>query len=159
MEHATWIAWLAFGTVERRRGAWASAREALVSALAASEGCSVVHVALARTCVQLGDAEGAVRHAERAVALEGESPRVLAGLGEARVAAGARAEGEALLARAIALAPDDAEVRAIDAAVRRPSRAPGVVTRARDAFREDHRAMSGVSDCRRSRSPRGAIRN
>jgi tetratricopeptide (TPR) repeat protein len=135
MEHATWIAWHAFGLVERRRGAWASAREALVSALAASEGCSVVHVDLARTYVKLGDADSAVRHAERAVALEGETPRVLGALGEARIAAGARAEGEALLARAIALAPEDPELRAIEGAVRRPlSRAPGMMAKAREAI-------------------------
>jgi len=134
MEHATWVAWHAFGLVERRRGAWASAREALVSALAASEGCSVVHVDLARTYVKLGDAEAAVRHAERAVAIEGETPRVLGALAEARVAAGTRAAGEALLARAIALAPDDTELREIDATLRRPSRAPGMVARAREAI-------------------------
>ena len=134
MEHATWIAWHAFGLVERRRGAWASAREALVSALAASEGCSVAHVDLARTYVMLGDAEAAVRHAERAIAIEGESARALGALGEARVAAGARAEGEALVARAVALAPEDAELREIEGGLRRRGgKTSGVMGRGRFA--------------------------
>jgi tetratricopeptide (TPR) repeat protein len=135
MEHATWVAWHTFAMIERRRCAWASAREALVSALAASEGCSVAHADLARTYVKLGDAESAVRHAERAIAIEGETPRALGTLAEARVASGARAEGEALLARAVALAPDDTVLREIDAGVRRPSQAaPGMVARAREAI-------------------------
>jgi len=85
--------------------------------------------------VKLDDAESAVRHAERAIAIEGETPRALGTLAEARVAAGMRAEGEALLARALALAPDDTELREIDAGVRKSSKAPsGMVARAREAI-------------------------
>jgi tetratricopeptide (TPR) repeat protein len=133
-EHTTWTTWLALGVVERRRGAWASAREALVTALVASEGCAAAHVELARTYVALGDAASATRHAERAIALEGEAPRALGALAEARVAAGERAEGEALLARAVALAPQDGELRAIESALRSRSSPPSAMARAKEAF-------------------------
>jgi tetratricopeptide (TPR) repeat protein len=120
-EHPGWPAWLALGMVERRRGAYVSAREALGSALEAAEGCADVHRELARTHVALGDSAAAVRHAERAIALGGESPRALGALAEALFAAGRRPEGDALLARATALAPEDPELAAISAAVRAPA--------------------------------------
>jgi tetratricopeptide (TPR) repeat protein len=117
-EHPVWPAWLALGTVERRRGLHGAAREALVAALGAAEGCAVVHHELARTCAALGDAPAALRHAERAVALTGESPRALAALAEALVLSSRPAEANAALARALAAAPEDPEVSAIAAALR-----------------------------------------
>jgi len=123
-EHPVWPAWLALGTVERRRGLHASAREAFVAALGAAEGCAVVHYELARTCAALGDAPAALRHAERAVALTGESPRALAALAEALMLSERRAEGTAALARALAAAPEDPEVVAIAGALRAPPSAP-----------------------------------
>ncbi|MGO8998817.1 MAG: hypothetical protein ACLQVI_36295 [Polyangiaceae bacterium] len=122
-EHPVWPAWLALGMVERRRGAFVSARESLSTALEAAEGCADVHRELARTLVALQDAAGALRHAERAVALGGESPRALGTVAEALFACGRRAEGDAMLARAVALAPDDAELHAIGRSVR-PSAPP-----------------------------------
>jgi tetratricopeptide (TPR) repeat protein len=114
-EHPVWPAWLALGIVERRRGSLASARDALSSALDVGGGSAEVHRELARVLVGLSDAPAALLHAERAVALGGESPRNLATIAEALLALGRRAEGEAMKARALALAPDDAEVAAITA--------------------------------------------
>jgi tetratricopeptide (TPR) repeat protein len=131
-EHPGWPAWLALGMVERRRGAYVSAREALGSALEAAEGCADVHRELARTHVALGDPAAAVRHAERAIALGGESPRALGALAEALFAAGRRPEGDALLARATALAPEDPELAAIGAALRAPPPRPSAFERVKN---------------------------
>jgi tetratricopeptide (TPR) repeat protein len=112
-EHPVWPAWLALGIVERRRGAFLSSREALTSALEAAEGCADVHRELAHTLVALHDPTGALRHAERAVTLGGETPRALGALADALFASDRRAEGASTLARAIALAPEDDALAAI----------------------------------------------
>jgi tetratricopeptide (TPR) repeat protein len=109
-EHAAWPAWLALGAVERRRGMLEAARLALRTALEAAEGAADVHRELARVLVALGEGDGALRHAERAVSLGGESPRALATLAEALSSVGRRPEADAMRARALALAPDDPEV-------------------------------------------------
>ena len=90
-EHPVWPAWLALGSVERQRGAFAAAREALTTAVEAADGAADAHRELARTSIALGDAAGALRHAERAIALGGESPRVAgdAGRGALRRRGGA----------------------------------------------------------------------
>ncbi len=119
-EHPVWPAWLALGMVERRRGALVSAREALGAALEAADGCADVHRELARTFAALNEPASALRHAERAITLGGESPRALATLAEALFASGRRAEGDAALTRALALAPEDPEILAIDLAIRTP---------------------------------------
>jgi tetratricopeptide (TPR) repeat protein len=112
-EHPVWPAWLALGIVERRRGAFLSSREALTSALEAAEGCADVHRELAHTLVALRDPSAALRHAERAVTLGGETPRALGALADALFASDRRAEGASTLARAVALAPDDETLAAI----------------------------------------------
>ena len=111
-EHATWPAWVALGAVERRRGALASARDALVAALGASAGCGAAHRELARTYVAMNDATSAMEHATRAVVLEGETGATLGALAAALACAGRRADADATLARALALSPDDDELRA-----------------------------------------------
>jgi tetratricopeptide (TPR) repeat protein len=84
--HASWPAWVAAAVAERRRGRWAAARGALEVALEMAPGASVAHVELAEALMELDDAAGALEHAERAVALEGESPRVTAVRDRARKA-------------------------------------------------------------------------
>jgi tetratricopeptide (TPR) repeat protein len=74
--HASWPAWVAAAVAERRRGRWAAARGALEVALEMAPGAVVAHIELAEALLELDDAAGALEHAERAVALEGESPRV-----------------------------------------------------------------------------------
>jgi tetratricopeptide (TPR) repeat protein len=133
-EHPVWPAWLALGMVERRRGAFGSARDALSTALEAAEGCADVHRELARTLVALADPTGALHHAERAIALGGESPRALGSKAEALLASGRRAEGDAMLARAMALAPDDAEIAALGGTPRRPALSPGPLDRLKGLF-------------------------
>jgi tetratricopeptide (TPR) repeat protein len=123
-EHPVWPAWLAVGVVERRRGAFAAAREALTTGLDAGEGAPEVHRELARACAALGDASGALRHAEQALTLGGESPAALGALAEALFVSGRRTEGDAALARAQALAPEDVELREIAAGVRAKASVP-----------------------------------
>jgi tetratricopeptide (TPR) repeat protein len=67
---------VAAAVAERRRGRWAAARGALEVALEMAPGAVVAHIELAEALLELDDAAGALEHAERAVALEGESPRV-----------------------------------------------------------------------------------
>jgi tetratricopeptide (TPR) repeat protein len=85
--HASWPAWGAAAVAERRRGRWAAARGALEVALEMAPGAVIAHVELAEALLELDDAAGALEHAERAVALEGESPRVTAVRARARKAA------------------------------------------------------------------------
>jgi tetratricopeptide (TPR) repeat protein len=76
--HASWPAWVAAAVAERRRGRWVAARGALEVALEMAPGAAVAHVELAEVMLELDDAAGALKHAEQAAALEGESPRVTA---------------------------------------------------------------------------------
>jgi tetratricopeptide (TPR) repeat protein len=115
LEHPVWPAWLALGVIERRRGAFVAAREALTAAIEAADGAADAHRELARALSALGDGAASLRHAERAIALAGETPAALGALGEALLAVGRRVEGEAAIARARALAPDDADLRDIGA--------------------------------------------
>lgn len=73
--HASWTAWVATAVAERRRGRWVAARGALEVALEMAPGAAVAHLELAEALLELDDAPGALEHAERARALEGESPR------------------------------------------------------------------------------------
>jgi tetratricopeptide (TPR) repeat protein len=133
-EHPTWPALLALGMVERRRGALASAREALTAGLEAADGAADIHRELARTLVALHEPVAALRHAERAIAIGGESPIALGALGESLVASGRRSEGDAALARALALAPDDGELVAIKAALRESQAPSGPLARMKGLF-------------------------
>lgn len=135
-EHPVWPAWLAFGMVERRRGAFASARDALASALEAGEGAADAHRELARTLVALGDAEGALRHAERAVAIGGEGPKNLGAHAEALFASSRRTEADAVLARALAIAPEDVDLVAIGRKMKAPAEPPSTLAQLRALFQK-----------------------
>jgi tetratricopeptide (TPR) repeat protein len=84
VDHGAWGAWVALGVAERRRGRHDAAKHALESALAVAPGSVAAHVELASLCAERGDQENAVRHAEDALALEGETPRVMDALARAR---------------------------------------------------------------------------
>ena len=73
--HASWTAWVAAAVAERRRGRWVAARGALEVALEMAPGAAVAHLELAEALLELDDLPGALEHAERARALEGDSPR------------------------------------------------------------------------------------
>jgi tetratricopeptide (TPR) repeat protein len=76
--HASWPAWVAAAVAERRRGRWAAARGALEVALEMAPGAALAHVELAEALLALDDAPAALRHADLAATLEGESARVVA---------------------------------------------------------------------------------
>jgi tetratricopeptide (TPR) repeat protein len=93
--HDAWPAWLAAAIADRRSGRWASARGSLEVALQLAPGAVAAHIELALVLEALGDFVGARDHAQRAVALEGETPRVLQALGRVLLAGGKRNEGDA----------------------------------------------------------------
>jgi tetratricopeptide (TPR) repeat protein len=79
--HHAWVAWLAAGIAERRRARWAAAQHALELALEIAPGAPSVHRELAEVFDAMGDAERALRHAERAAALDpgdGSGPKLVA---------------------------------------------------------------------------------
>jgi tetratricopeptide (TPR) repeat protein len=116
--HGVWTAWLAAGIADRKRGRLAAAREALEVALEIAAGATPVHLELSGLCVVLGDASKAVSHAERALALEGESPRALKVLARSLVAAGRRLEALRASVRALEMKPHDEELRQVVALLR-----------------------------------------
>jgi Flp pilus assembly protein TadD len=68
--------------------------------------------------LRLEDPQGALSHAERAMTLEGDSPRVLGALAKTLAAAGRRDEARAVAHRALAARPDDKETRALATSLR-----------------------------------------
>ncbi len=121
--HPVWAAWFAVGVAERRRERWRAAREAFDATIALAEGCSPAHRELVTVCVALGEATEALRHAQRAHALEGESPRTLGALASALLANAQPDEAATILERALLLDADDSENRALAQRLRGP-RAP-----------------------------------
>lgn len=75
--HAVWPAWIAAAAAERRRGNLMGARAALETALEVAPGAAVAHGDLAEVRLEQGDHAAAAEHARRAIALEGESPRMV----------------------------------------------------------------------------------
>ena len=86
--HGGWLGWFAVAVAERRRGRLAAARAALNVALESAPGATSVHVELADVLLLLDDPESAAKHAEAALALEGESARGLVALARAQAGAG-----------------------------------------------------------------------
>lgn len=133
--HDVWLAWYAVGIAERRREEWAAARSAFETALALSPGCTPAHVELVAVCVSLDDAESAIEHAERAIALEGETPRSLAVLATALLAAQRYEEAQAAIDKSLALDDTDEAHRALAERIRAGvAPAPSPLSRLRDTF-------------------------
>jgi tetratricopeptide (TPR) repeat protein len=130
-EHPVWPAWIALGVIERRRGLLGSAREALVAALASCDGCAAAHRELARVYAGLRDAKSAMGHAEKGIALEGESAPALGAMACALAADARLPEAEAVLARALTVAPGDPELLAIRAEIRDRDAPPSAMGRLR----------------------------
>jgi tetratricopeptide (TPR) repeat protein len=133
--HGVWPAWYAVGVAERRRERWVDARQAFEATLAASPGCAPAHIELVAVCVSLQDADAAVKHAERAVALEGETPRSLAVLATALLAARRHDAAEAAIVKSLALDDTDEAHRALADRIRAGmTPAAGPLARLRDTL-------------------------
>ncbi len=113
--HGAWSGWLAAAVAERRRGRLAAARGALQVALEAAPGATPVHLEMAGVLVALDDASGALSHAERALALGGDTPRALGTLAGALVAVGREVQAREVLSRALRIHPYDEELQALAA--------------------------------------------
>lgn len=133
--HNVWIAWYAVGIAERRREGWPAARKAFESAVELSPGCTPAHIELVAVCVSLDDAQAALEHAHRAIALEGDTPRTLAVLATALLAAGRYDEAKSAIDRSLALDDKDEAHRALAERIRSgASPASGPISRIRDAM-------------------------
>jgi tetratricopeptide (TPR) repeat protein len=113
--YGAWSGWLAAAVAERRRGRWAAARGALEVALEAAPGAPSVHLEMVSVLIALEDASGAISHAERALTLEGETPRALRAHARALFAAGRGAQAREAITRALQIYPEDEELQALAA--------------------------------------------
>jgi tetratricopeptide (TPR) repeat protein len=111
--HDAWPGWLAAAVADRRRQRWTAARTALDLALELASGATSVHLEMVGVLLALGNAPGAIDHAQRAIALEGETPLSLSMLARAMGAAGNAHEARQTAARALALQPHAEELRAL----------------------------------------------
>jgi tetratricopeptide (TPR) repeat protein len=132
--HGAWPAWLAAGIAERQRGRWAAARDALTIALEIAPGATPAHLEMVGLLVSLGEPARAVSHAERAIALEGPSPRALKILARALVAAGRRTAGLEAASRALAMQPGDEDLHALLAELGRADARPSWTAKLRAAL-------------------------
>ena len=117
-QHPVWSAPFAVGVAERRRERWGQAREAFESAIRACAGCTPAHMELVAVFVALKDPDAALRHADRACVLEGETPRTLAVRATALLAAGRRDDAQSTIDRAIELDGTDEANRALAERIR-----------------------------------------
>ncbi len=120
-QHGAWPGWLAAAVAEQRQGRWVAARGALEVALETAPGASTAHVEIASVLLMLDDPTGALSHAERAMALEGESPRTLNVLARTLAAAGRLDEARAIAQRAVVANPEDEQARALATDLQRRS--------------------------------------
>jgi tetratricopeptide (TPR) repeat protein len=132
--HNAWPGWLAAGIAELRRGRWAAARGALEVAVETAPGATSAHIELGAVLLELDDAPTALAHAERALALEGETPRVLCLLARTLAAAGRSEESRLVMSRALIANPDDDAIHALARRLRERRVAPGWRHRLRHAF-------------------------
>ncbi len=109
--HGAWPGWLAAGVAERRRGRWTAARAALEIALELAPGASGAHLELSGVLLSVGDAARSCEHAERVVALEGETPRALLARARALAAEGKRRDAQVAAARVLAMQPGNEDAR------------------------------------------------
>jgi tetratricopeptide (TPR) repeat protein len=133
--HGAWPGWLAAAVAERRRGQLTAARGALEVAIEVAPGAVPAHLELAAVLVALREPASALEHAEKARALEGETPRALAALARALAAAGRPREAREAAGRALAMQPEDAGLQSLLAGLREARRTRGWIERVRELFR------------------------
>ncbi len=134
MTHGAWSGWLAAAVADRRSERWNSARVALESALEMAPGATPAHLEMANVLLALHDARGALLHAKRAIALEGESPRTLGVLSRALAEAGKSVEARATANRALSMQPDDEDLKTLAARLRQNEHEGGWGTKLREAW-------------------------
>ncbi len=159
--HGAWPAWLAAGVADRQRGKLGPARQAVSLALEIAPGATPAHIEMVGLLLALGQSGQAVTHAERAVTLEGASPRALTILARALVAAGRREAGLEAATRALAMQPASEDLRALLDAIRRGSESePSLGDRVRAAVAVLAAPVNRTSTSRRrSPFPRGRSSN
>jgi len=111
--HNAWTGWLAAAIAEQRRGRWAASRGALEVAIEIAPGATLAHLELAGVLLEMDDSAGALAHAERALALEGDSPRAIRLCARALAASGRWDEARAVLSRGVGAFPDDEATRSL----------------------------------------------
>lgn len=134
--HGGWLAWMAASVAERRAGRLDAAADAALAAIDEAPGCTPAHAELVTIRLALGDAAAALRHAERAVALEGETSRSLALVARALDGLGRFVDARDAIDRALALDPDDESLERLAARIRdRREPAPTIGERLRAFFK------------------------
>jgi len=133
--HGAWPAWLAAAVAERRRHRLSAARGALSVALELAPGATAAHLEMTGVLLALNDATGAVQHAERALALDGDGARALSVLARALLATGRRSEARQAAVRALALQPQADELKALLVELSRDTAKPGWIGHLRAAWR------------------------
>jgi tetratricopeptide (TPR) repeat protein len=116
--HGIWTGWVAAAVAEQRIGRWAAARGHLEMALESAPGAAPAHLEMTAVLLRMDDAATALAHAERAMALEGDSPRVLVALARTLAATGRLDEARRVARRALVARPDDEEAKALAASLR-----------------------------------------
>jgi tetratricopeptide (TPR) repeat protein len=111
--HGVWTAELARGVAEKRRGRKSAARAALSEAVRLSPGATPAHLELVDVYMAEGDPHAAKEHAERAIQLEGKTPRALAALAIALDAVGETARAKDMARAALGPSPDDPRLQRI----------------------------------------------
>jgi tetratricopeptide (TPR) repeat protein len=113
MQHEVWTAWFAAGIAEKRLGRWQLAAQMFAAAIDASPGAPPAHNELAEALLQTDKPKEALEHAERLIALEGESAKSLLLLARTLAATDRPADARAAAERALAMQPSDPDVRAL----------------------------------------------
>ena len=134
--HSAWPGWLAAGVAERRRERWAAARAALTASLELAPGATAAHLEMTGVLLAMDDPSGAVVHAERALALEGDGVRALSVLAGALAATGRKPEARDAVMRALALQPQAEDLKALLAELTEGADPPSWGARLRRTWRK-----------------------
>lgn len=114
-KHGAWAAGFAEAIARGRMGHKFAAKEAFELVLELAPGCLPAHAELVGACVETGEAEAALAHAEALHAAEGDTPRVLVLMARAKRACGLEAEARAMASRVLAVDPSNAEAKELAA--------------------------------------------
>ena len=118
--HETWTAWLSAPALPKDDLAklGSCAKAACDRALAIAPGCTLAHVELVTIAAAASDSDAALRHAEGARDLEGETSRSLGALAAAYQCAGRLVEARVVAEKALLLEPTDPSAIMIVAKIR-----------------------------------------